>query len=73
MKTPGITVRPIVGIHGWVVFNEVFFDAVEVPLENLVGEENHGWTIAKSLLEFERLKLARIGENKRRRARANSG
>ena len=70
MKTPGITVRPIVGIHGWVVFNEVFFDAVEVPLENLVGEENHGWTIAKSLLEFERLKLARIGENKRRRARA---
>ena len=56
--------------YGWGVFNEVFFDAVEVPLENLVGEENHGWTIAKSLLEFERLKLARIGENKRRRARA---
>ena len=70
MKTPGITVRPIVGIHGWVVFNEVFFDDVKAPLENLVGEENHGWTIAKSLLEFERLKLARIGENKRRMARA---
>ena len=70
MKTPGITVRPIVGIHGWVVFNEVFLDDVAVPLENLVGEENHGWTIAKSLLEFERLKLARIGENKRRMARA---
>ncbi|MFM0653477.1 acyl-CoA dehydrogenase family protein [Paraburkholderia sediminicola] len=70
MKTPGLTVRPIVGIHGWTVFNEVFFDNVEVPSENLVGNENEGWTIAKSLLEFERLKLARIGENKRRRARA---
>jgi acyl-CoA dehydrogenase len=69
MASPGITVRPIVGIHGWAVFNEVFFDNVQVPLDNLVGEENQGWTIAKSLLEFERLKLARIGENKRRRAR----
>ncbi len=69
MNTPGITVRPIVGIHGWSVFNEVFFDNVAVPVWNRVGEENQGWTIAKSLLEFERLKLARIGENKRRRAR----
>ena len=70
MNTPGITVRPIRGIHGWEVFNEVFFDDVAVPLHNLVGEENRGWTIAKSLLEFERLKLARVGENKRRMARA---
>ena len=70
MRTPGITVRPIVGIHGWVVFNEVFLDDVMVPLDNLVGGENEGWTIAKALLEFERLKLARIGENKRRMARA---
>lgn len=70
MRTPGITVRPIVGIHGWVVFNEVFLDDVMVPLGNLVGRENEGWTIAKALLEFERLKLARIGENKRRMARA---
>ena len=69
MQTPGITVRPIVGIHGWVVFNEVFLDEVRVPMQNLVGEENQGWTIAKSLLEFERLKLARVGENKRRRKR----
>lgn len=69
MQTPGITVRPIVGIHGWAVFNQVFFDDVHVPLHNLVGEENQGWTVAKSLLEFERLKLARIGENKRRRSR----
>ena len=69
MQSPGITVRPIVGIHGWAVFNQVFLDDVNVPLANLVGEENQGWTVAKSLLEFERLKLARIGENKRRRAR----
>jgi acyl-CoA dehydrogenase len=70
MKTHGITVRPIRGIHGWEVFNEVFLDDVEVPLANLVGQENRGWTVAKSLLEFERLKLARVGENKRRMARA---
>ncbi len=70
MKSPGVTVRPIVGIHGWVVFNEVFLDNVEVPLANLVGAENRGWTVAKSLLEFERLKLARTGENRRRAARA---
>jgi acyl-CoA dehydrogenase len=70
MKSPGITVRPIRGIHGWEVFNEVFLDDVEVPFQNLVAQENHGWTVAKSLLEFERLKLARVGENKRRMARA---
>lgn len=70
MKSPGITVRPIVGIHGWVVFNEVFLDNVRVPVDQIVGEENKGWTVAKSLLEFERLKLARIGENKRRMTRA---
>ena len=70
MRTPGITVRPIQCIHGLAMFNEVFFDNVEVPVENLVGVENGGWTIAKSLLEFERLKLARVGENKRRMQRA---
>lgn len=69
MCTPGITVRPILGIHGWSVFNEVFLDNVQVPAHNLVGQIHQGWTVAKSLLEFERLKLARIGENKRRRAR----
>ena len=69
MRSRGITVRPIVGIHGWTVFNEVFLDQVAVPVENLVGEENGGWTIAKSLLELERLKLARVGESKRRRQR----
>ena len=70
MHSPGVTVRPIRGIHGWDVFCEVFLDDVRVPLHHRVGQENEGWAIAKSLLEFERLKLARIGENKRRRARA---
>ncbi len=69
MKTPGITLRPIRGIHGWEGFNQVFFDDVEVPADNLVGTENRGWAVAKSLLEFERLKLARVGENKRRMER----
>jgi acyl-CoA dehydrogenase len=69
MQSPGVTVRPIVGIHGWVVFNEVFLDDVRVPVEQRIGAENGGWTIAKALLEFERLKLARVGENKRRMAR----
>ena len=68
MKTPGISLRPILGIHGWQGFNQVFFDNVKVPVENIVGAENRGWTVAKSLLEFERLKLARVGENKRRMA-----
>lgn len=72
MHSPGVTVRPIRGIHGWDVFCEVFLDDVRVPLRHRVGQENEGWAIAKSLLEFERLKLARIGENKRRRARALS-
>jgi acyl-CoA dehydrogenase len=69
LKTPGITMRPIIGIHGWHLFNQVFFDEVKVPVENRVGEENQGWTIAKSLLEHERLNLARVGENRRRLAR----
>jgi alkylation response protein AidB-like acyl-CoA dehydrogenase len=72
MATPGLTVRPIVGIHGWHLFNQVFLDGVKVPVENRVGEENQGWTIAKSLLEFERLNLARVAENRRRLAKARS-
>lgn len=55
MKTPGITVRPIVDIAGNEEFCEVFFDNVRVPRANLVGELNQGWTVAKSLLGFERL------------------
>lgn len=55
MGTPGITVRPIRNIGGEEEFCEVFFDNVRVPKENLVGELNQGWTIAKALLDFERL------------------
>jgi acyl-CoA dehydrogenase len=72
MKTPGITLRPIVGIHGWHLFNQVFFDGVKVPVAHRVGEENGGWTIAKSLLEFERLNLARVAENRRRLAKVRA-
>jgi alkylation response protein AidB-like acyl-CoA dehydrogenase len=55
MKTPGITVRPIIGITRHHHLNEVFFDNVRIPVENLIGEENQGWTYAKFLLANERL------------------
>ncbi len=55
LKSPGITVRPIQNLAGEQEFCEVFFDDVRVPRENLVGELNQGWTVAKALLGFERL------------------
>ena len=55
IDTPGITVQPIVDIAGHVDFCEVFLADVRIPVENRVGEENQGWTIAKSLLGHERL------------------
>ena len=70
MKTPGLTVRPIHTIDGEHHFNEVFFDDVRVPVENLVGEENKGWTYAKYLLGNERVGIARIGQSKYRIQRA---
>lgn len=57
MTTPGIRVRPIRDIGGHEEFCEVFFDDVMVPYENLVGEVNKGWSLAKSLLGFERISL----------------
>lgn len=69
MNSPGITVRPIVTIDGRHEVNEVFFDDVEVPEENLVGEENRGWDYAKFLLANERLGIARIGLSKERISR----
>jgi len=54
MKTPGISVRPIVTIGGDHETNQVFFDDVRVPVENRVGEEGQGWSYGKYLLEFER-------------------
>jgi pimeloyl-CoA dehydrogenase large subunit len=66
MKTPGITVRPIVTIEGGHEVNEVFFDDVRVPAENLVGEENKGWDCAKFLLGNERFGQARVGASRER-------
>lgn len=66
MKTPGITVRPIQLIDGGKEVNEVFFDNVKVPYENLVGEENRGWDYAKFLLGNERTGIARVGISKER-------
>ncbi|MDE1169482.1 MAG: acyl-CoA dehydrogenase family protein [Pseudomonas sp.] len=64
MQSPGITVRPIITLDGDHEVNEVFFDNVKVPVENLVGEENKGWTCAKYLLTHERTGLAGIGGSK---------
>lgn len=65
MHTPGITVRPIIMLDEGHEVNEVFFDNVKVPAENLVGEENKGWTYAKYLLGHERTGIAAVGRSKR--------
>ena len=69
MHTPGITIRPLVLMDGSHEVNEVFFDRVRVPVENLVHEEGRGWTVAKYLLGYERLNQGRIGIAKRTLAR----
>ncbi|HAU18515.1 MAG TPA: pimeloyl-CoA dehydrogenase large subunit, partial [Marinobacter adhaerens] len=61
MNTPGITVRPIITLDGEHEVNEVFFEDVKVPVENLVGEEAKGWPYAQYLLPYERTGLAGIG------------
>ena len=66
MTTPGVSVRPIQTIDGGVEVNEVWFDEVRVPVENLVGEENKGWDYAKFLLGNERTGIARVGVSKAR-------
>ena len=65
MKTPGITVRPIIMLDEEHEVNEVFFDNVRVPVSNLVGQENKGWTYAKYLLGHERTGIAAVGRSKR--------
>ncbi|MCA3251237.1 MAG: acyl-CoA dehydrogenase family protein [Rubrivivax sp.] len=65
MKSPGVTVKPIRLLDGEAEVNEVFFDDVEVPAENLVGEENKGWTYAKYLLAHERTNIADVNRAKR--------
>ncbi len=61
MKTPGVTLRPLLTMEGGHEVNEVFFDDVKVPVENLVGQENRGWDCAKFLLGNERTGAARTG------------
>jgi alkylation response protein AidB-like acyl-CoA dehydrogenase len=70
MTTPGVTVRPIELIDGGHEVNEVWFDNVRVPAENLVGEENKGWDYAKFLLGNERVGVAPVGSTKRVLAQA---
>ncbi|MEM1160357.1 MAG: acyl-CoA dehydrogenase family protein [Pseudomonadota bacterium] len=64
MDTPGVEVRPILTLEGEHEVNEVFLTDVRVPIENIVGEENKGWTLAKYLLTFERTGIANVGNNK---------
>ena len=60
MKTPGITVKPIINLEGSHELNQVFFDNVRVPKVNRVGAENDGWSVAKYLLQFERFSMSSI-------------
>jgi alkylation response protein AidB-like acyl-CoA dehydrogenase len=70
MRSPGVTVRPIELIDGGHEVNEVWFEDVRVPAENLVGEENAGWGYAKFLLGNERVGVAPVGATKRVLAQA---
>ncbi len=72
MKTPGITVRPIISIDGSHHLNEVFFDDVKVPVSMRVYEENRGWDVAKYLLGNERTGIARLGKSRERVAVAKA-
>jgi alkylation response protein AidB-like acyl-CoA dehydrogenase len=65
MKTKGVSVRPIIMLDGGHEVNEVWFDNVEVPAENLIGQENQGWTYAKHLLGHERTNIADVNRSKR--------
>ena len=65
MKSPGVTVRPIITLDGAHEVNEVWFEDVKVPVENLVGEEGRGWTYAKFLLSHERTNIAGVSASKR--------
>jgi alkylation response protein AidB-like acyl-CoA dehydrogenase len=58
MKSPGITVQPLITLGGDHVFNQEFFDNVRVPARNIVGEENRGWYVGAALLDFERSNIA---------------
>jgi len=65
INSPGVTVEPLYAFNGKRLWNQVFFDEVRVPVANRLGDENRGWTVAKSLLGDERLMVSRVAENKR--------
>ena len=66
MKSPGVTVRPIITLEGGHEVNDVFLDNVRVPIENRVHDENKGWTCAKALLAHERTGIAGVAQSKRK-------
>lgn len=72
LKSPGISIRPIVTIDGGHEVNEVFFQDVRVPMENRIGEENQGWTYAKALLTHERTGIAGVAWSKSQLRRLKS-
>ncbi|PHS73437.1 MAG: pimeloyl-CoA dehydrogenase large subunit [Cycloclasticus sp.] len=65
MKDPGVSVEPIITVDGMHVVNQVFFDEIKVPIENIVGKEGEGWTIAKYLLQHERTNIAQVPRSKK--------
>lgn len=69
MQAPGVTVRPIITMEGTHEVNEVFFENVRVPAENLVGEEGKGWSYAKFMLEYERFGTPETGRSKQQLGR----
>src|SRR3546814_10356824 len=78
LRTPGITIDPIISMSGEHEVNQLFFDGVRVPVENRIGEEGRGWTVAKQLLQFERSgtygpKVRRILANARQLASKPGG
>jgi len=65
LSSPGVNVEPLYAFNGKRLWNQVFFSEVRVPVSQCLGEENRGWTVAKSLLGDERLLVSRVAENKR--------
>ena len=75
MKTPGISVKPIITMDGVHEVNEIHFEDVEIPVDNLIGEEGQGWTYGKVLLQHERTNIAGVARSRVRlqRLRAQAG
>jgi len=69
LSTPGIGVEPLIAFNGKRLWNQVFLTDVRVPVGNRLGEEDRGWSVAKTLLGDERLMVARVAENRRLLAR----